>query len=41
MTGIVFEIKEFAVFYGPGIQTTVFSRVAVFAAVVCLFAPRD
>jgi len=26
MTGIVFDIKEFAVFDGPGIRTTVFSE---------------
>jgi pyruvate formate lyase activating enzyme len=26
MTGIVFDIKEFAVFDGPGIRTTVFMK---------------
>ena len=26
MTGVVFDIKEFAVFDGPGIRTTVFMK---------------
>ena len=26
MTGVVFDIKEFAVFDGPGVRTTVFMK---------------